>query len=109
MNTPIYLTPDEQGFMGTFFTGNPASDHAVIIVGGMGEKRDGPERRAKMLASEGFNALALGWYNWKGLSKQAVSIPVDYCENAVHWLMNDCPVSRSCSDRDNEICPCLPT
>ena len=46
--------------MGSFYESSGSCDCAMIIAGGMGEKRDGPENRAKLLSSEGFNALALG-------------------------------------------------
>ena len=57
-------------------------------MGGSGEKRDFVELRAKALCSEGFHVLALGYYLWKPLSAQTVSIPVDYAEKAVRFLKN---------------------
>lgn len=53
-----------------------------------GEKRDFVELRAKALCDEGFHVLALGYYLWKPLSAQTVSIPVDYAEKAVRFLKN---------------------
>ena len=74
--------------LGTLYESNIPTDKAVILVGGSGEKRDFVELRAKALCSEGFHVLALGYYLWKPLSAQTVSIPVDYAEKAVRFLKN---------------------
>lgn len=81
-------TLEKEGFLGTMYESDIPTDKAVILVGGSGEKRDFVELRAKALCSEGFNVLALGYYLWKPLSAQTVSIPVDYAEKAVRFLKN---------------------
>lgn len=70
------------------YESNIPTDKAIILVGGSGEKRDFVELRTKALCSEGFHVLALGYYLWKPLSAQTVSIPVDYAEKAVRFLKN---------------------
>lgn len=81
-------TLEKEGFLGTLYESNIPTDKAVILVGGSGEKRDFVELRAKALCSEGFHVLALGYYLWKPLSAQTVSIPIDYAEKAVGFLKN---------------------
>ena len=81
-------TLEKEGFLGTMYESDIPTDKAVILVGGSGEKRDFVELRAKALCSEGFHVLALGYYLWKPLSAQTVSIPVDYAEKAVRFLKN---------------------
>ena len=89
----IKTTLEKNGFLGTFYEGSTYADKAVIYVGGTGENRSTVEERAaKLCRREGFSVLALGYYLWEGLSKNNFAIPVDYCERAVGWLKNDCPV-----------------
>ncbi len=41
------------------------------------------------LRRAGYNVLVLGFYMWDGLPKELVSVPVDYTEKAVGWLMRN--------------------
>lgn len=92
----IKTTLEKDGFLATFYEGGRFREKAVIYVGGTGEDRSTVESRAsKLCCREGFSVLALGYYLWDGLSKNNFSIPVDYCEKAVEWLKNCCPIKVS--------------
>lgn len=75
----------EQGLVGTFFfhsTGRPLP--TVIVLGGSeGGLR---ESNAALLASHGFNTLALAYFGIEDLPSELVNIPLDYIERALEWL-----------------------
>jgi len=75
----------EQGLVGTFFfhpEGGPLP--TVIVLGGSeGGLR---ESNAALLASYGFNTLALAYFGSENLPKKLVRIPLDYIEKAIDWL-----------------------
>lgn len=88
----LVTTLEREGFLGSFYQGGRYADKAVILVGGSGESRHVVEARAAILAGEGYSVLAVGYYLWEPLSKQTVSIPLDYIELAIDWLLHKCPV-----------------
>lgn len=75
----------EQGLVGVLY--HPASSDpspAIIILSGSdGRIR---ESQAALLASHGFAALTLAYFNAEGLPKNLVHIPLEYFETAIHWL-----------------------
>lgn len=44
------------------------------------------EHRGAILASHGYAALCLGYFNAEGLPSSLVNIPLEYFENAIRWL-----------------------
>lgn len=82
-------TLQKEGFLGTFYESPKPTGKAILLVGGSGEKRPFVEARAQALCREGFHVLALGYYLWKPLPAQTVSIPVDYAEKAVAFLQHN--------------------
>jgi dipeptidyl aminopeptidase/acylaminoacyl peptidase len=75
----------EQGLVGTLF--RPDSDGprpAIIDLGGsIGGLL---ERRAALLASHGYAALALAYFGIEGLPPDLFRIPLEYFETAIRWL-----------------------
>jgi dienelactone hydrolase len=75
----------EQGLVGTLF--RPDSDGprpAIIDLGGsIGGLL---ERRAALLASHGYVALALAYFGIEGLPQDLFRIPLEYFETALRWL-----------------------
>lgn len=77
----------ENGLVGTFFF-HPSSGPlpTVIVLGGSeGGLR---ESNAALLASYGFNTLALAYFGTENLPEKLVDIPLDYMEKAIDWLSN---------------------
>ena len=79
-------TLEEHGFTGIYFPGTRSPDIAVISVGGASCDEQTSVSMSRYLRQAGYNVLVLGFYLWEGLSKELVSIPVDYVEKAIRWL-----------------------
>lgn len=78
----------EQGLVGTFFCHSESESLPTIIVlgGSEGGLREG---NAALLASYGFNTLALAYFGIENLPKELVNIPLDYIEKAIGWLSDN--------------------
>jgi dienelactone hydrolase len=76
---------DEDGLVGTLFTpASPGPHPGVIVLEGSG---GGVWLSlAALLASRGYAALALGYFNMPGLPQGLVNIPLEYFETAIAWL-----------------------
>lgn len=85
---------EKEGFIANYYSGNYEVDKAIISVGGASCDEKTSIAMAEFLIKEGYNVLVLGFYLWKGLSKNLASIPVDYVEKAVHWLLDKKGVKR---------------
>ena len=59
---------------------------AIISVGGASCNEKVSIAMANYLRNAGYNVLVLGFYLWKGLSKNLAAVPIAYAENAVKWL-----------------------
>ena len=77
-----------EGLVGTLFCPSTPSGPrpAVIVLGGL----DGglQEGSAAALASEGFVALALGYFGPQPLFSAPIEIPLEYFAEALDWLKN---------------------
>jgi acetyl esterase/lipase len=73
------------GIVGTLFLPPGAGPHPAVIVlsGGSGGIE---EYRGAILASHGYAALALGYFNAEGLPRGLVNIPLEYFGNAIAWM-----------------------
>lgn len=82
----LLCTLEKEGFIAHYFPGTKEVNKAIIAVGGAscGEKTS--IAMSGYLRNAGYNVLVLGFYLWKGLSKDLARVPVDYAEKAVHWL-----------------------
>lgn len=60
------------------------SGPGVVALGG--SEGGSPVHMARLLASEGFCCLALGYFGAAGLPRQLVNVPLDYVETAIGWL-----------------------
>jgi dienelactone hydrolase len=75
----------KDGLVGRFFESpEPGRRPAVLVLsgseGGMNEVE------AALLASHGYHALALAYFNAEGLPKQLVKIPLEYVKSGIDWL-----------------------
>lgn len=82
------------GLVGTLFIPQSEKPLPVIITlsgsnGGLGESR------AKLLASNGFAVLALGYFGVDGLVPHLQDIPLEYFEKAFAWLKTQSSVDGS--------------
>jgi len=83
---PLVRVPLEQdglrGFL--YYPAEGESFPGVILVGGS----EGGlfEGWARALASKGFAALTLAWFNYQGLPDELVEIPVEYFDRAAAWM-----------------------
>ena len=82
-------TLQEHGFAGVYFPGNIAEEKAIIAAGGASCDEKTSISMSRFLRKAGYNVLVLGFYMWEGLSKELVSIPVDYVERAIRWLKEE--------------------
>src|SRR5690625_7082273 len=83
----------EQVLVGTFFYHPKSRPLPTVIVLG-GSEGGLRESNAALLASYGFNSLALAYFGIEDLPKELVNIPLDYIEKAIGWL-NDNPDRKS--------------
>lgn len=78
----------ERGLVGTFFCHSKSERLPTIIILG-GSEGGLQESNAALLASYGFNTLALAYFGIEDLPKELVNIPVDYIGNAIGWLSDN--------------------
>jgi dienelactone hydrolase len=73
------------GLFGTLFLPTGKGPHpALILVSGSGGGLNEP--RAALLASHGYAAFALAYFNYETLPKGLVNIPLEYFQKAIHFL-----------------------
>jgi dienelactone hydrolase len=74
-----------EGIVGTLFLPSNDGPHpAVVVLNGGDGGID--EYRGAILASHGYAALNLGYFGMDGLPRGLVNIPLEYFENAIHWM-----------------------
>lgn len=78
----------EQGLVGTFFFRPKSGPLPTIMVLG-GSEGGLRESNATLLASYGFNTLALAYFGIEDLPRELVNIPLDYIEKAIDWLKDN--------------------
>ncbi|GGP08815.1 MULTISPECIES: acyl-CoA thioesterase/bile acid-CoA:amino acid N-acyltransferase family protein [Oceanobacillus] len=75
----------EQELVATFFYHSREEPLPTIIVLG-GSEGGLHEEQAALLASYGFNTLALAYFGMEDLPDELVNIPIDNIEKAINWL-----------------------
>jgi dienelactone hydrolase len=76
----------EDGVVGTLFApAGQARAPGVVVLGGS----DGgvSESMAALLASRGYTSLALAYFRFEDLPPDLMSIPLEYFERAIAWLL----------------------
>ena len=69
---------ENQGFNGFFFQGTRSPEKVIISVGGASCDEKTSIAMSGFLRKAGYNVLVLGFYMWEGMSKNLVSIPIDF-------------------------------
>lgn len=90
----IKCTLEKEGFQAHYYPGTKEIHKAIIAVGGASCNEKTSIAMSGFLRRAGYNVLVLGFYLWKGLSKNLASIPVDYVEKAVKWLKEEQGVGK---------------
>lgn len=75
----------QAGLAGTLFLPKSKAPLPVVIIlsSSSGEI---PEGKARLLASRGYGALALGYFGKEGVPKKLKNIPLEYFEKAFTWI-----------------------
>jgi dienelactone hydrolase len=77
--------PDRTGFWGEFFRpAGSASKAGILLIGGSAGGVG--VLQAALLASRGYPALAIAYFDKPGLPSQLQDIPLEYFERALEWL-----------------------
>jgi dienelactone hydrolase len=71
--------------VGTLFLSRKSSARGIVVVLG-GSEGGMDENRAAIIASHGFDTLALGYFGVSGLPAELANIPVEYVERAIAWV-----------------------
>lgn len=87
-------TLSREGFEARWFPGTICLEKAIIAVGGASCDERTSVLMSRFIREAGYNVLVLGFYMWKGLPKDLVSIPVDYAERAAKWLKEKKGISK---------------
>lgn len=85
----IKCTLEKEGFIAYYYPGTKETNKAIISVGGASCDEKTSIAMAGFLRREGYNVLVLGFYLWKGLSKNLAAVPIEYAEKAVKWLKEE--------------------
>ena len=80
------LPVHEDGLRGTLFVPPGTGRHPGILVVG-GSNGGQPLRPAAWLASHGYAALALAYFRFEDLPPQLESIPLEYFQHALQWMI----------------------
>lgn len=75
----------DNGLVATFFSSQDGEPRPGIIVVG-GSEGGIYEFPAALLASHGFNVLALGYWGIKQLPERLAYIPMEYMQQAIEWM-----------------------
>ena len=83
------------GVVGTFFyPKNMKSGPAIITL--TGSSGGISKTISQLLASHGYAVLALGYFGMPGLPDKLEEIPLEYFQNAIHWLKKQPQVDPNC-------------
>lgn len=94
MTNEIICRLEKEGFMAHYYPGNRDTNIAIISVGGASCDEKTSIAMSGFLRRAGYNVLVLGFYLWKGLSKDLCAVPIDYVEHAVKWLKTEQKIEK---------------
>ncbi|KNY29290.1 acyl-CoA thioesterase/bile acid-CoA:amino acid N-acyltransferase family protein [Pseudobacteroides cellulosolvens] len=74
------------GFVGELFYTENSSNKTIVVLGGSDGNTAALSLISAQLASHGFNALSVAYFNSKELPKKLAEIPLDYFDRVFQWL-----------------------
>ncbi len=83
----------ENGLVGTYFYNESKEKKPGVIVVG-GSEGGIYEYLASLLATHGFNVLALGYFGEEGLPKGLQHIPMEYFKRGIDWMKSRVEVAE---------------
>jgi pimeloyl-ACP methyl ester carboxylesterase len=84
-------------FVGELFYAENSSNKTIVVLGGSSnEDLSTILPLATLLASHGFNALALAYFGERGLNSALAEVPLEYFERVFAWLQKN-PITN-CKD-----------
>lgn len=84
---------EKEGLVANFYHPDGENLPAVLVVSGSEGGIVTPDIVARILASKGYAALALAFFEMPGLPEILEEIPLDYVEKAVEWLSSHAMVN----------------
>ena len=81
----VSISVKEEGFTGTFYSGDGTTDRVGVMVLG-GSEGGTPKRDAKRFADAGYPALAVGYFKTEGTPSNLDQIPLEYFEKPLTWF-----------------------
>lgn len=94
MEKVIDCSLENEGFIAHYYPGTKETNKAIISVGGAACNEKLSIAMSNYLRKEGYNVLVLGFYLWKGLSKNLAAVPIEYAEKASHMLVDGMEVVK---------------
>jgi esterase/lipase len=91
----LFKTPEiksqriSEEFVGDFFYSDNPNNKTIVWLGGSGSGLAVNSPIAAVMASHGFNVLAVAYFGEKGLPAQLSEIPLEYFEKVFAWLRNN--------------------
>jgi dienelactone hydrolase len=77
----------EHGLVATFLAPAGRRSPPVMVLGGSGGGLHWSETTAALLASRGFAALGVAYFDMPGLPQWLTGIPLEYLQQAMAWLL----------------------
>jgi dienelactone hydrolase len=91
----LFKTPEVKSqkisneFVGELFYTENSSNKTIVVLGGSSGDLGATLPISSLLASRGFNVLALAYFQEKGLPAKLAEIPLEYFERVFAWLMKN--------------------
>jgi dienelactone hydrolase len=90
----VRAQPTDDGLQGILYTpGDPGLHPGVLVIGGS-DGGLGAQGTAMLLASHGYAALSLAYFDGKGLAQTLEGIPMEYFQHALTWLRRQPAIGR---------------
>jgi dienelactone hydrolase len=93
MSSDIRVERISKPFVGAFYYSDNPNNRTVLLLSGSSGKLGNGLPMASLLASHGFNVLAVAYFSEPGLPKELMDIPLEYFENVFDWLADN-PITK---------------
>jgi dienelactone hydrolase len=76
-------------FVGDFFYSDKKIQNTIVLLGGSDGNSKALLPIASLLASHGFNVLAVAYFNQQGLPPKLERVPLEYFDHVFSWLQSN--------------------